>query len=126
MNDKLLTGNIILDKEHKELIETLEMFLNLESSDENTRHIIARRLISYCSDHFQHEEDLMKLSNYKKYTYHIMDHERIQATLRDHLTEYVSGKCKRETLILVYDMFLVHVHSFDIDFAIHLGNKKAP
>lgn len=80
----LLTGNQLVDKEHKELLETANRLIDACSEGKGREKIVEvfRYLLSYVDKHFADEERLQMQSKYPDYTAHKNFHESYKKDLR--------------------------------------------
>lgn len=82
----LLTGNSLIDSEHKQLFEAVNRLLDVFSSkDRSGRDEImsaATFLVNYVNKHFEHEEELQKKSGWREYDIHLRFHEDYKKNLR--------------------------------------------
>lgn len=85
----LETGNMIIDREHRELLDTVNKLMDACSSGSGRASVesVAKFLLSYVDQHFAHEEDLQKKSSYPGYSSHRLFHENYKRKLK----EIVSG-----------------------------------
>lgn len=76
-SDDLLTGNLQIDTEHKELIKAINDLLEACSKGKGRVEIerTVKFLSSYTKTHFSHEEALQKKHNYPDYENHKKYHK---------------------------------------------------
>ncbi|MBC5689376.1 hemerythrin domain-containing protein [Mediterraneibacter sp. NSJ-55] len=83
----LLTGNHLIDSEHKQLFEAvnrlLESFSNKSEMGKNAMTTAAAFLESYVDKHFGHEEELQKKYQWREYDTHHRFHEEYKKILRE-------------------------------------------
>lgn len=81
----LETGNSIIDKEHRELIDAVNKLL--DACGEGKGHDQINKTIdflnSYVDRHFLHEEQLQKQSGYPGFAAHKAFHDNYKKTLKD-------------------------------------------
>lgn len=70
-------GNIIIDDQHKQLIEILNNLHNafIKKEHENKIGLVILNLVDYTEIHFKTEERLFKQSNYEHSQEHINEHK---------------------------------------------------
>lgn len=84
-NEKMKTGNAIIDREHQELIQAVNKLLEAcnggkgrSSMDETIKF-----LNNYVQQHFTHEEQLQERSSYPGIAAHRLFHENYKKTLKE-------------------------------------------
>ena len=82
---QLETGNAIIDKEHRELIQAVNKLLEACSRGEGRTSMDAtiKFLNNYVEQHFSHEERLQQQSKYPNITAHKAFHEQYKKTLKE-------------------------------------------
>ena len=84
-SDNLITGNELIDSQHKELIDRINKLL--DSCEENNASSVAVKTLDFLSDytdfHFSAEEDLQKDVNYPGYTQHKAQHDSFKKTIEE-------------------------------------------
>lgn len=85
----LETGNLTIDREHRELLDNVNKLMDACSSGAGRAAVdpAAKFLLSYVDRHFAHEEELQKKSSYPGYNNHHLFHENYKRKLK----EIVSG-----------------------------------
>lgn len=132
-NDNLLTGNKIIDAQHKELIERIAAFVSsCESGDGKMKAIkMLEYLAEYTEFHFSEEEKLQQEAGYPGYTEHKAKHEGFKKTveqLHDFLeesegpTEEFVSQVKEK----VVDWLFQHIEGFDRSVAEYLNYVHNP
>lgn len=89
---QLETGNAIIDKEHRELIQAVNKLLEACSRGEGRTSMDAtiKFLNNYVEQHFSHEERLQQQSKYPNITAHKAFHEQYKNTLKE-ITSKISA-----------------------------------
>ena len=89
---QLETGNAIIDKEHRELIQAVNQLLEACSKGEGRTSMDAtiKFLNNYVELHFSHEEKLQQQNNYPNFTAHKAFHEQYKQTLKQ-ITSSISS-----------------------------------
>lgn len=88
----LETGNIIIDKEHRELLKAVNDLMDACSDGKGRDHMIKtiKFLNDYVDSHFAHEERLQQKSGYPGMTAHKAFHEKYKQTLKE-ITSVISA-----------------------------------
>lgn len=88
---KLETGNEVIDREHRELIEAVNKLLAAcsEGKGRTSMDETIKFLNNYVERHFAHEEQLQKQSGYSGLTAHKAFHEKYKKTLKE-ITDGIS------------------------------------
>ena len=81
----LITGNSLVDKEHKELLETVNRLMDAcgEGKGREKSVEVFRYLLSYVDKHFADEERLQTQAKNPDYAAHKNFHESYKKNLRD-------------------------------------------
>ena len=123
-NECLVTGNDMLDAQHRELIDRMNKLV--ESCDENNSKSVAMKTLDFLSDymnfHFSAEEELQKKLSYPEYAAHKTEHTIFKQTIREleQLLEEedgLSGDFTSKVQEQVVEWFYSHVKRFDKPFA---------
>ncbi len=82
---KLETGNAIIDKEHRELIQAVNKLMEACSQGKGRTSMdeTIKFLNNYVNQHFSHEEQLQKQSGYPGIAPHKAFHEKYKQTLKE-------------------------------------------
>lgn len=88
----LETGNAVIDKEHRELIDAVNKLLEACGSGSAMNKVdqTVKFLNDYVDRHFLHEEQLQQKSAYPGYTAHKAFHDGYKKTLKE-ITSGISG-----------------------------------
>lgn len=82
-SENLITGNKLIDTQHKELIDRINKLL--DSCELNTGKVTAVNTLDYLSDytntHFADEENLQKEIGYPDFDKHKVQHEAFKKTI---------------------------------------------
>ena len=83
--DDLVTGNTLIDSQHKELIDRIQQFVSAcESEDARVKAIkMLDYLDEYTEFHFKEEEKLQKDVDYPGLEEHIKKHEEFRHTIKE-------------------------------------------
>lgn len=81
----LETGSLIIDGEHRELLQAVNKLLDACGEGKGRAHMneTIKFLNDYVDRHFSHEEQLQKQSGYPGYAPHRAFHEKYKQTLRE-------------------------------------------
>ncbi|MCU6762249.1 McHr [uncultured Roseburia sp.] len=118
--DNLITGNEMIDSQHKELIDKINQLLkSIETSGEK---LAAVKMLNYLSDyvdyHFSAEEKLQEEINYPGIADHKKQHEILKNTVTDlfHMLEEEEGPSPAFVEQLnnkVIEWLYTHIQGFD-------------
>lgn len=88
----LETGNSMIDREHRELIQAVNKLLAACSEGKGRASMdeTIKFLNNYVNQHFSHEEQLQKKSNYPGFSAHRAFHETYKQTLKE-ITSQISA-----------------------------------
>ncbi|MDE5930923.1 MAG: hemerythrin family protein [Lachnospiraceae bacterium] len=92
LTKNLETGNAMIDKEHRELIQAVNKLLDACSEGKGRASMdeTIKFLNNYVNQHFSHEEQLQKQSSYPGFTAHRAFHEKYKQTLKE-ITSQISA-----------------------------------
>lgn len=125
-NDDLLTGNRVIDDQHREIFEKLDSILKISEDHSQRQEIIKvfEFLAHYVYHHFHCEEELMKEHNYDGYELHAEDHLRftrkisqLAIQLKEHgaTSEFVT-----QLKVVFIELLVEHIDEMDKKFARYL------
>lgn len=82
---KLETGNAVIDKEHRELIQAVNKLLDACSEGRGRASMdeTIKFLNNYVNQHFQHEQQLQNESRYPNRAAHKIFHDKYKQTLKE-------------------------------------------
>ena len=88
----LETGNAMIDREHRELIQAVNRLLDACSEGKGRAFMdeTIKFLNNYVNQHFSHEEQLQKLSSYLGFAAHRAFQEKYKNTLKE-ITSLISA-----------------------------------
>ncbi len=129
-SNDLLTGNVRIDKQHKELMDRLGRFLAALESGINKKEVaqILGYLSKYVVSHFENEETLMANRRYPGVESHKREHTHLKealsvlATLLENTG--VTIGLVAQTHQTVYDWLKNHIHKEDKKFAAFLKEQS--
>lgn len=119
-SENLVTGNEMIDSQHKELIGRINKLL--DSCEQSTEKATAVKMLDYLADytdfHFSAEEQLQKDIGYPGYDQHKVQHEAFKKTIAE-LTEMLeeeegpSNAFVEKVQANVIKWFYTHIEGFD-------------
>lgn len=119
-DDSLVTGNEMIDSQHKELIEKINALLRScsEEPDKKAAMKMLDYLAEYTEFHFDAEEKLQQEIGYPGYAEHKKKHEelrRVVEELHDMLEEQEgpSDEFAQQVRTQVVDWLYYHIKGFD-------------
>ena len=93
LTSDLITGNSLIDSEHKQLFEAVNQLLDAfsDKGTEGRSQIdqAATFLRNYVNKHFGHEEDLQKRYEWREFDTHVRFHEEYKKTLMSELNVHI-------------------------------------
>jgi hemerythrin-like metal-binding protein len=108
-------GDESLDREHRELIDIINLIGEALASASANRHTaLINQLLSAAREHFEHEEQALLRTGYPEYARHVQEHRRLMdriVTLAD--IEEISPR----VLQLLRDWLIEHVYEHDRAYA---------
>lgn len=85
LTKELETGNAVIDKEHRELIDAVNRLMDACSEGKGRASMdeTAKFLNNYVDQHFTHEEQLQQRASYPGIRAHKLFHEKYKQTLKE-------------------------------------------
>ena len=85
LTQDLVTGNELIDSEHRKIFDEVNTLLDACSKGKGRENLssLGEFLVEYVTKHFSDEEDLQKQSKYPEYTEHHKFHEWYKQKLGD-------------------------------------------
>ena len=84
-DESLVTGNEMIDTQHKELIEKINKLL--DSCETSKEKVVAVKTLDYLADytefHFGEKEKLQESIDYPALTEHKKEHDKLRAVVKD-------------------------------------------
>ena len=111
---ELLTGNDVIDEQHREFFARLNMFYNDKEnfmSDKKEMLIYLAYAEIYTMEHFFYEEDLMEEKNYPKIENHRRAHRSLYKKVEDFRKSVEKTELTFEKICEFYDMSLYWLKS---------------
>lgn len=116
----LITGNEMIDTQHKKLIGKInDLLISCENdTDKGEAVMLLRYLSDYTNFHFGEEEALQKAIGYPGYGDHVKKHEELRKTVAMLRAILEDEECDFDTFREmvkkeVLDWFLYHINGFD-------------
>lgn len=129
-NQKLETGNAMIDQQHKQLIIAINNLLQACSSGKGREEITRtmKFLYDYTAKHFSDEEKLQVQYRYPDYTNHKRYHEEFKKVVRDLATRL---QAEGPSIALVGKVntsiggwLLNHIQKEDVKVAAHIKSQQ--
>jgi len=130
-SEQLLTGNEIIDKQHKEIFERAVLMIESGKTGkiESEAVKIIEYLEGYYNRHFATEEELQKKYKYPGYEAHKETHERFReelAELKHKLAAYgASPELTTESVVLMLELLAKHIDKSDKILALYIQNIQS-
>ncbi|MDK2564490.1 bacteriohemerythrin [Romboutsia sedimentorum] len=129
-SDELLTGNVQIDTEHKELIKAINDLLEACSKGKGRAELerTVKFLSSYTKTHFGHEEVLQMKYNYPDYKNHKEYHkyfiDTVESVHKKLLSDGPSIVLVGEINSKVASWIIKHIKTEDVKVAAHIRNNS--
>jgi hemerythrin len=129
-NDSLLTGNALIDSEHKELVKAINAFFDAcaRKIDGDEFQKTLSFLNSYTIKHFSDEEQLQVKYKYPNYDNHKKFHEAYKATVRNLMHEFIMKGINNELVTRakhdIGDVIITHIKTEDCRLATHIKSME--
>ncbi len=129
-NQKLETGNAMIDQQHKQLITAINNLLQACSSGKGKEEITRtmKFLYDYTAKHFSDEEKLQIQYRYPDYTNHKRYHEEFKKVVRDLATrlqtEGPSIALVGKVNTSIGGWLLNHIQREDVKVAAHIKSQQ--
>jgi diguanylate cyclase (GGDEF)-like protein/hemerythrin-like metal-binding protein len=118
-NPVFLTGDAIIDRQHKGLFEKGALLLEkCAANDADGAISLAHQLLEDADQHYRYEEYLLDTINYSSLDQHCEQHRRLREQGAEVLRSVVSGTARLGTLaeFVISDLVLGHVAEEDIRY----------
>ena len=128
-NNDLLTGNSVIDSQHKDIYKKLDDVLGLTIERDGEAEIakVFRYLVTYVFNHFNSEEELMKQHQYPEYESHREDHQNFIkkiSRLNKQLKEQgVTVDFTNELKLVFIELLAEHIDEVDRRFVAFLNKQ---
>ena len=124
----LLTGNTIVDAEHRELIRLIDRLeLVGDGPDGDGVGAALDELTEYVFVHFQMEEKLMLREEYpaKAFDAHIAEHQALDRKTQEYVQAYSDGELTSVGPVVdfLYEWFSHHIAEVDVAMAEHVRKR---
>ncbi|MDP3024276.1 MAG: bacteriohemerythrin [candidate division Zixibacteria bacterium] len=130
-SEQLLTGNEIIDKQHKEIFEQAARMIESGKTGkiESEAGKIIEYLEGYYNRHFTTEEELQKKHGYPGYEAHKEMHQRFReelGELKHKLAAYgASPELTTESVVLMLEWLAKHIDKSDKILAVYIQNTQS-
>lgn len=130
-SDQLLTGNEIIDKQHKEIFERAAQLIESEKTGkiESESNRILEYLEDYCDRHFATEEALQIKCGYPGYEAHKKMHESFREELVELKHRFITFGARYtlavETIVFMLEWLAKHINKSDKVLALYIQNIKS-
>ena len=130
-NDNLLTGNSVIDAQHRELIGRIAALV--KACEEGGGKVKAVNMLDYLAGytkfHFADEERLQIKVSYPGYEEHRAKHEEFKKTVEDlhqilEETEWPTGACVEQVKKEVVDWLVNHIEKSDRALADYINDPN--
>ncbi|WP_127716322.1 bacteriohemerythrin [Halobacteriovorax sp. HLS] len=120
-NDKLELNVAEMDKEHKILVDKINVLVtNLNSAQEGAIIASFNDLLDYTEIHFKDEEEYMKSISYPEYEAHKKIHKNLIQLLNKHGADLRIGTINKDKVVAFLKNWLVtHIMGVDMKYADH-------
>jgi hemerythrin-like metal-binding protein len=110
--EKIQTNILVLDKQHKILIDTVKEILNILKSPKINKTKVGSclgNLVVYAGEHFSHEETLMKAWKYPDFINHRKKHDKFSKQLNVFIVEIEDQKDLLDFALRLEEWLLVWI-----------------
>jgi hemerythrin len=130
-SEQLLTGNEIIDKQHKEIFEFVAQIVDSGRTGKN--ELETGRIIEYLEDyynrHFVAEEELQKKYRYPAYEAHKKMHEKFREELAELKHKSIlygaSPELAVEIVVFMVEWLAKHIDKSDKILAVYIQNIQS-
>lgn len=128
-SDKLSVGFDLIDSQHKELIDRLNMLLSAMSEGRGRGRLdeTIKFIEDYVVVHFETEEELMRKNLYPDYSLHRLEHQYLVVDFTTRKEELASGSPTSADVIKTYnwltDWVANHIMQTDVKLGTFLKGK---
>ncbi|MDR0910665.1 MAG: methyl-accepting chemotaxis protein [Spirochaetaceae bacterium] len=125
-DSSLVTGNDLIDSEHKTLILAINNFIAAADSNDSGDQLKATLtfLMGYTEKHFSDEEELQKKCNYPNYPNHKKFHEWYKGVVRQTMMDFLNKGSSPELITKakhdIGDVIIAHIKSEDVRLAAYI------
>ena len=132
-HENLITGNNLIDEQHKEIIEKINKLVN--TCENGTCQIESVKMLDYLADytekHFQEEEALQEAVEYPGLEEHKKRHDEFRVAVKElhEMLEEEEGPSPRFVQAVqenVIDWLYRHIKGFDSSVATYSNLKNLP
>ncbi len=129
-NDDLLTGNAVIDTQHKELFNRIALFHEACKKGQGRAELFKAYMFlgNYVLEHFADEEAFQRQYSYPEYEIHKAHHEQFLKTFIEHKKKLEENgatiSAVNDTIILMGKWIDDHINNMDKRLANFLKEKK--
>ena len=101
-DDKYCVGVSIIDKDHKEFIDTINKAIIVKGNNDNPEGVkeVLREITNYILTHFKTEETYMIEFNYPEYQHHKEEHHDFTMKIIAYLDSVINGNYQIVSVLL--------------------------
>ena len=131
-DDSLVTGNEMIDSQHRELIDKINKLL--DSCETSKDKVVAVKTLDYLADytefHFGEEEKLQEAISYPAITEHKKEHDKLRQVVKDlyNMLEEEEGPSNafvQKVQENIVDWFYTHIQGFDRSVAEYKNMRES-
>ena len=132
-NDNLLTGNNLIDEQHREIIEKINKLVN--TCENGSCQMESVKMLDFLADytekHFQEEEELQREVGYPGLVEHKKRHDEFRVAVKElhEMLEEEEGPSERFVKAVqenVIDWLYRHIKGFDCSVAAYINMAHLP
>lgn len=124
-SDDLSVKNLIIDSEHKKLVETTNKLHAAMREGKGSAVLgnILNELITYTKTHFKNEENIMRQHNYVHLDEHIAEHNTFVKEVETFYEKYKSGSVAVTISLISFlkDWLVKHIQGSDKKFGLSIS-----
>ena len=129
ITNDLLTGNILIDSEHRQLFQAVNSLMDACSAGKGCTELepTVKFLTAYVAKHFADEENLQINSKYPGYTAHKLFHENYKKQLASATNNLLTSGSNIATLSkinMIVGTLVSHIRTEDKKLALHIKNTQ--
>lgn len=128
-NKQYLIGEVTIDEQHQELFRLINDFHSQWLAQQDRKEIarILNQLVAYAEMHFQHEEIIMRATEYPLLETHHQEHEKMFETIFKLNRSFESGDLhlEQDTLRFIKNWLTEHIVHNDYLFRDFLVHRRA-
>jgi hemerythrin len=115
-DNSLSVGVRLIDDQHRQLIDMINMLHEAASPDDRARtHAVFQGLLDYASTHFETEEGLMRQCNYEALEAHLAEHQAFVRNISSLYERFENGADETAGDLAAFMRDWLREHVYDID-----------